>query len=354
MAKETDLKKYYKHLNLTKVKKVKNVQDELLYQIFKKPIEKDVPTIEPTFKNDTHQYDLLYLPNDDGHKYLLVGVDVGSRVCDAEPLKTKSSKAVLNALKNMYKRKILEKPYNKINVDSGSEFKGEFSKFFTDDGVDVVVALPNRHRQVALVETRNKAIGDYLLKRMVAQELKTGELSTEWIEWLPKLIKRLNKRYKVLNPGPIDSFDMTCSGKNCHLLDVGDSVRYALDRPIDVVTGKPIDSKFRSADVRYSLKPAKIVMIRFSSTNQPMYLLDGIHAYYTKDQLIPVKGLNLPPDTLQSKFNIEKIVGKKKIKGIIHFLVKWQNYDDKYNTWESKKHLIDQGMKHFIDDYERR
>ena len=356
--KQKDINQYYEDLSLVNIKRNKNVKNELLYQLFKKPKERIVPQIEPTFQDDTHQYDLLYLPHDKykgkTYKYALVGVDVGSRLCDAEPLTTKTSKEVLEAVIKMYKRNKINMPYNKINVDSGTEFKNEFAKYFINKNVNVVVGMPNRHRQVALVEARNGEIGNYLLKRMVAQELKTGEPSHEWVEWLPKLITKLNKTHEIKNPKPIDNFDIACSDKSCQLLEVGQLVRTPLDRPIDVVTGKPIDSKFRSADVKYNLQPSTIDLIKFSSINQPMYHVKGYHAFYTKDQLQVVGESNMPPSDLQSKFIVEKIISKKKIKGVVNYLIKWKDYDNSFNSYEPRQKLINEGLKHMINKYENK
>ena len=48
--------------------------------------------------NNTHQADLLYLPEDGGYKFALCVVDVASRYKEAESLKTRTSKAVVNAM----------------------------------------------------------------------------------------------------------------------------------------------------------------------------------------------------------------------------------------------------------------
>jgi hypothetical protein len=321
------------------VKNRKNIDQELVKQLFTKKTEKDTPRLQPMEKNDLHQVDLLYLPNDDGYLYLLVVVDVGSRLTDAEKLKSRDSKAVAGALDRIYKRKILSKP-SKIRCDLGVEFKGDFTKYCKENNIYISRSAPNRHRQTGLVESRNKSLGDYLLKRMVAQELRTNEPSTEWVEYYPDFIKELNKEHEIKKPYKYVEKEPTCKGDACVLLDVGDLVRYKLDRPIDVVTGKPIDKKFRSADVRYSIKPVKIEQVILNGDNPPMYQLEGLTPWYTKEQLLVANEGRLPPDSTQSKFVVDKIIDKKKIKGLIHYLVKWKGYGDDGNTWEKRAKLI--------------
>lgn len=351
MNAKDDLKQYYKTFELHKVKNRKNVENELMYQLFKKPIEKDVPVTEPEFKNHVHQYDLLFLPHDRKMKYAVVGVDVGSRLCDAEPIPNKQAQTVLNAVLKMYDRGILETPL-KVKVDFGSEFKSVFAKYMKDHGVDMVVAQPNRHRQIALVETRNQAIGNFLMKNMVLRELQTGKKNVEWVEYLPTIVKRLNKRYQVKNPHPNDKMgtQVYCKGNDCELLQEGQEVRYALDRPIDIVTGKAYDKKFRSSDVRFSLEPTKIKVVRLSAVNPPLYALEGKKAFYTKSQLLPIDGKSNIPE--EGEKEIEKIVMRKKIKNRIQFHVKFKGKAQSFNEWIPRTELI-KTHKSLVQEYEK-
>jgi hypothetical protein len=86
---------------------------------------------------------------------------IHSRKVDAEPITTKHADVVVRAFENIYKRKILERPVS-ITFYSGSEFKGETKHYFEDQDIMVRYAETNRHRQVALVETKNKFIGSTL------------------------------------------------------------------------------------------------------------------------------------------------------------------------------------------------
>jgi len=313
-----------------------------MYQLYKKPIEKDVPTTTGTFPDYEQQFDLLFLPHDrvnnKVYKYAVVGVDVGSRLCDAEPLTDKRSDNVLNAVLAMYDRGIINFPMDKIKVDDGSEFKSVFAKYFTERNIDVVVAEPNRHRSVALVEARNREIGTYLLKRMTLEELKTGVRNTEWVEYLPQIVKRLNKRYFVKDAHPNMSTEMYCKGKNCCLLQEGQKVRVALDRPINVVSGKPVDKSFRSGDIRFSIDPVKIKMVSLSPDNPPLYALEGKRAWYTIEQLLPVNEEAAISNEVVKE--VEKIVSRRKYKNRVQFLVKYKKLAKSHNEWIPRVDLV--------------
>ena len=83
-------------------------ENSLVKNLTKTPLKepnKVMPHTNAPVENATQQADLLFLPNDDGYKYCLVVVDIATRKVDAEPLKTKESKEVKQALQKIYKRR---------------------------------------------------------------------------------------------------------------------------------------------------------------------------------------------------------------------------------------------------------
>ena len=50
---------------------------------------------------------------------------------------------------------------------------------------------------------------------------------------------------------------------------------------------------------------------------------------------------------------LDRIVGKRKHKNRIEYLIKWKGFDDSDNTYESRKELLEDGLKEYIDDYEK-
>jgi len=49
-------------------------------------------------------------------------------------------------------------------------------------------------------------------------------------------------------------------------------------------------------------------------------------------------------------FTAESILGKRRRKGTIEYLVKWEGWSDKYNSWEREKHILDLSL---IEDFEK-
>ena len=305
-----DLKQFYKTFDLTKVKNIAHLQDEILYQLYKNQKE---AKIQPTFdiypRNFIHQADILYLPNDNGYKYALTVVDLGSRLTECMPMKSKSSKATAEALQKIYgkpaKSRILSKP-SRIEVDAGSEFKAEFKKYCDDNKINVRYAEPFRSRQQALAESRNGSIAKPLLRRMLAEELLTDKTCRKWVEYLPKVIEFLNERFKRTDAQikelqkqtdkllPVDKF-------NADLLEKGQKVRYKLDKPIDITTGQRLHGNFRTGDVKWS-KPTEITEVMLIPNQLPLYKVKNRTNHFTKDQLQAINPTeNLPPASIKIK-----------------------------------------------------
>ena len=178
-----------------------DAKDSLLHNLHKVP-KKDKGDNMPHFQypevGQIVQADILYMPNDKGYKYMLVVVDNGSRLIDAEPMKTHDSAATVEAFRDIFKRHNVRMPKYKIEVDAGTEFKGDTLVYFKNNGVKIRVAPTGRHRMQGLVEKANQTIGTILHKRMTAQELLTGSVSKHWVKDLPKLIVMTGAKLLIL------------------------------------------------------------------------------------------------------------------------------------------------------------
>lgn len=339
---------------------------ELIDQLFQKP-KRDKGVNAPTFKKYSpgliQQADLLFLPNDNGYKYALVVVDIGSKITDAEPLKEKSSNTVLKAFEAIYKRNLLKIPKS-IEVDNGTEFQGAVKTWFENKNVIFKVKKPYRHRQQAMVERRNQMIGKMLFKRMTEEELLTGNPSTQWTDEIKDVKKEINKKKPVKKTKT--QAQIQCEGDACTLLSEGQKVRVALEAPVDVATGKKLHGKFRDTDIRWELQPKIIKEVILQPGQPPLYLVsdkDGNtdrKQAYTKSQLLPVKQNEKAPreaairpitDKGVKKYIVERIVDKKKEKNRIFYLIKFKGY--KEPEWQPRTELI-KDIPDLIEEYEKK
>jgi hypothetical protein len=326
------MNKILKELKILRHEKENSVVKNLLKTPTKEP--RDImPHTNAPIENASHQVDLLFLPDDDGYKYLLVVVDIATRKVDAEPLKTKQAKDATKAMEKIYKRGILKTPL-RLEVDSGKEFLGEFSKYFSRM-LDVVKKIVGRHRQQSVVETKNFQIGKILNTRMLVEEINNkGVVSRSWRDIVPKVVKLLNK-YFAHNPEEIGIDDPIKTNKfSSTILPVGTKVRYQLDNPVEYVNEKKLTGKFRSGDIRWSKTVHTITSFYLRPAQPPMYQLDDdTRVAYTKYQLQVVHENEVAPSTeSQKKFTVQRLLRRytdRKTKKV-YFEVLWGD-DSKSN-----------------------
>ena len=290
-------KDFFKDLLGNKNKHQRNTYNEkLLTKLYKVP-KKDKGDSQATFHDFkpfyTEQADLLFLPMDNGYKYALVCVDCATKLCDAEPIKNKSSVTILKAIKKIWNRKIITPPKN-LEVDPGGEFKGDVKNYCNDNDIHIRISKVGRHRQQALVERKNQVIGTALTKAMVAEELSNGnKINKKWVKNLPILISVINERVKEQNIKDSKKLEDIDVHTKQSLLNEGDKVRCILEEPRNVSTdNSKLHGKFRSGDIRWDPTIRIIDHVLLKPGYPPLYLLQDIkqvdkfeNVAYTKNQL---------------------------------------------------------------------
>ncbi|GET50449.1 chromobox protein homolog 3 [Rhizophagus irregularis DAOM 181602=DAOM 197198] len=310
------LENYYKYYNLSRVP-ARILKGEEHYNLYKKPLKEkssERPRVVVWKPNATHQADLAEMPVDPkGFHYFLV-VD-------------KTANRVLNGFVKIYRRNRIKPPTHRLETDSGSEF--------TND-------------QQSYAERAIQAIQKPLLKRMVAQELKTGVTSVEWSEDFCDVVNKIDEIWQR-NPPDIPTGSPKVS-KKTELLSEGTHVRVKLDEPISVL-GNKLHGKFRTGDIRWNPNIRVIKKMILSPEQPPTYLLDGPHgrlgvsrcAYTRKELQIVPENEHPPPDSVirgqPERFVPERILRHRIRKGQDQYLVKWERYPDTEATWEPADRL---------------
>ena len=315
-----------------------------LTQLYKKGYSEreDMPKTQVFHPNIFYQADLLFMPQDKGFKYILVIADCYDSRIDAEPLKHKDAKTVLDAIKIIFNRNILQEPFI-ITFDQGTEFKGVVKQYLEKRNINVKYALTARHRQIAIVERANQKIGKILFQRMTAQELLTGEPNNMWVDDLKGLVKVLNENHKEpleteISPDPI------ITKYNAKLIPIGTRVRIKLDYPINPVDRSRLYGKFRDTDIKYSPEIHRIRHVIIKPSFPPMYLIDNDNVARTKQQLNIVPKNEQPPNIkyIRGKpdhYIINDIVDKKKIGNKYQYKVNWKGYPHSEDSFIDESQL---------------
>ena len=307
-----------------------NNESSLLKNLTRKPKKEPRNMMPHTMASKmyaTEQLDTLYLPTDGKYRYLLVIVDVASRKCDAEPMITRDTRATIKALEKIFKRGIIERP-QRLEVDAGSEFKGEFEKHFKKF-CKIFRKEVGRHRSQSVVEYKNQQIGKILNARMTAEEINNDNTSRHWVDIIPKVVKLVNEEFSY----PVEKTDMKLPIKSDkyseNILPIGTKVRILLDNPIDYVKEKRLHGKFRTGDIRWTKNIGTITRI-FLRPNQPvMYQIDNNNnVAYTKYQLQLVPKNELKPSTKgQVEHYAQEIISKRKVHGLMYYKVRFEDDD---------------------------
>ena len=280
---------------------LKNILDttpdtKIIEQLHKKPMPEkqynDLPHFTDGKPNQTCQADLLHLPEDRGYKYLLVVVDDASKICDGEPLKDRQPSNVITGFNKIWKRNIIKKPHN-IELDKGTEFRGITKQYFDNMNIGVRYAETARHRQQAIVESKNNIIGKVIFAIQNTKELETGKQNKEWVSHIKEIIHQINQmaeagQEKERKKHPLTNFPIW-TDNNKNLLKEGQAVRILLDHPIEVHNNKRLGGKFRSGDIRWTKDVHVIKDILLRPDQPPMYTVDNnTHVQYTRQQLQPI------------------------------------------------------------------
>ncbi|GET61158.1 DDE-type integrase/transposase/recombinase [Rhizophagus irregularis DAOM 181602=DAOM 197198] len=303
------LENYYKYYSLSRVP-ARILKGEEHYNLYKKPLKEkstERPMVIVWKPNATHQADLAEMPvNPKGFHYFLVVVEVAGKRVDAEPLKDKTANRVLNGFVKIYRRNHIKPPTHRLETDSGSEFTNDQVRDFFLNSLGVMMRFgePGRHKQQSYAERAIQAIQEPLLKRMVAQELKTGVTSVEWSEDFHNIVSKVNELWQR-NPPDIPTGSPKVS-KKTDLLSEGTRVRVKLDEPISVL------GVSRCAYTRKEL------------------------------QVVPINE-KPPPDSVirgqPKRFVPEQILRHRIRKSQDQYLVKWERYPDTEATWEPADRL---------------
>jgi hypothetical protein len=290
----------------------------------------------PLLEDYNFMADLLFLPlTKEKYRYCLVMVDLATDEFDIEPIKSKHSDVVLLAMKAIFKRKHLNKPFASIRTDGGAEFLKDVTKFLYNENILHKQGLPGRHTQVANVESLNRTLGRLFNGYMNSIENKTGIVYREWTDVIDKVRSGLNKIRKK-EPKAIDHIYPIPDTSKRNKYEANDMVFRRLDQPRNSLNEKLNGDKFREGDMKYDVVPRKIKQVLYYSGKVPYrYLLKGIsNVSYAEHEL------KKADDVEDEVFEVKQVLDRRFFDKEIHYKI-WF-YDEKKTEagWYGKSEMI--------------
>ena len=236
------------------------------------------------------------MPPYNKYKYLLSVVDIGNNDVDFEPIRNKTPETVLKAFMKIIERKHINKPFASITTDSGSEFKGVFSKFFRDNQILHKIQKARRHNKTANVESLNKTLGDLIMNYLNIDIKRKGSVekaSKNWIKILPLLREELNKIRDTWEEPDLsleNYYDLEAIFKKPKF-KIGDRVHLQLFKPKNILGEKLTGEKHRMGDLAFEREPREILDIYYyEGVNAHRYKLSGLEKHsFSQHELRKVK-----------------------------------------------------------------
>ena len=237
----TSIKSLYDAVKNKKItqKEVKQfIQKQESNRLFKKqPKVKNCFPIYSKNKFDILQLDIADMSSiataNKNYKYLLVAIDVYSRIAFVIPMKNKTTATVNGAVEEI----LDQTEPNTITADNGSEFiNSDFKKLLTNRGIDINYVDVGNHHALGLVDRLVRTLREKINKYMEMHN------TTNYIDVLQTIVKNYNLAYHSgIKKAPIDVKDddkdiadifmkkyMKAKEEEI-IFNIGDNVRYILN-----------------------------------------------------------------------------------------------------------------------------
>jgi transposase InsO family protein len=264
--------------------------------------------------------------HNDGFKFLLTCIDIFSKFAWAIPLKTKNSKEVLNAFRNILDSSG-RKPV-KLQSDAGTEFSNkDFQKFLKSQYIEFFTT--RSEMKASIVERFNRTIKEKMWRYFSKNN------TYRYIDILENLMKNYNhSMHRTIGTYPAN---VTLKNEN-----------EILNKAFRIKPNIPIMFKFEIGDKVRISKVKKLfekgywpnwteeyfIIENRLHRNPPVYILkdqmgeklDGVF-YEVEIQKITATDADL--------FVIEKIMKTRKTAGKTDYLVRWRGYPPKFDSWVS-------------------
>jgi len=267
---------------------------KLIQQLYKKPPkEVDFPSIPVNAPNMFHEFDILHFTNDNGYQYILSVIDVYNSKMDARPLKSKSMTPIIDALDQIYDNgQYLNRPRT-LQGDHAFNNKA-LRDWCQRHQINLKITEVNEHRQNAHVERLNQTIGTILWKLQVDVEITTKRPYTQWVNWLPQIVKEINDTKPAIVPDKVPlNQPLKLNKVNRYFFENGDKVRLSLSHP-QTIQGKPLHGNFRATDHRWSYPDEyQVVDLYLMPDQPPLYRIKNIKTDKLFNHLVPAERLQL-------------------------------------------------------------
>ena len=275
----------------------------------------------------------------DGHRYLLMVIDIFSRYAWSRPLRTKKAKDVIDAFNSILEQDGRRRP-KKLQTDLGKEFDNRhFRSFLNRQDIDLFVV--NSPFKASLVERLNKTIKEKMYKYF------TFRGSHRWIDVLPQIMEGYNgsiHRSIAMAPRDVNRENemqlwdkqqskgpqiVTRRRDEQHpTFKVGESVRISHAKRI-------FDKGYLPTWTDQVYTVARVVKTPKIETKFAGPLKYVLKDYNDNEIEGKFYGLELQKIHPPERFRVERVIRPRNRGrgGGVQYFVKWMGYGDEFNSW---------------------
>ena len=298
------------------------------------------PQVRVSGINEQWDIDLLSMANlakeNDGVQFLLCVLDVFSRKAWVKPLKNKTAKAVLDAMKEILRDTVPEK----IRSDKGSEFANRWFKTFVKDK-GIYFFTTSNPAKAGYVERFQKTLKTALYRML------RHKRTYRYIDNLDDIVANYNatphRSLGGLTPNAVTKDNEADVWAHLYLKTpkharkqrptflyrIGDMVRISF-------TKQPFRRAYQE---QYTTEVFK-VSGRFLKQGFPMYKLKDIKGRVIGGNFYQVELQKVRKDE-SSMWFIETVLKKRRRNKKVQYYVKWDGFPDEYNSWVDESDVKD-------------
>ncbi|KAH7712436.1 hypothetical protein AAVH_20240 [Aphelenchoides avenae] len=286
----------------------------------------------PTGLNTDWQADLTLFnalkDYNDGFKYILVCVDVLSRMVYAQPVREKSAAHMRPAFEAILERAGVQ-PW-KLFTDRGLEFESrEMRQFFHEKDILKFCAYTNKVQKAAVVERMNRTIKERLYKFFSQRN------TLRWLDVLQRIVYAINHSVcRMTGMRPVDVTEENAPALRRRLYEPllhapDEGTRYLEGDTVRIIKKKALFTKGLApfSDVIYTvgkvLNRRRPVVYRLKD-----HFGDYLKGYFYEKELVPTAPFN------ETTTRIRRVIQRRTDQnGRRMALVEWLNHPATYNSW---------------------
>jgi len=324
-----------KDKEITKDDLVKWLDEQYTYSLHKPYKRPSVyrKTITPGV-DDLWQADLVemreFSESNEGYNYLLCVIDCYSKYAWCIPMKTKTGLETRDAFEKIFD---IDTP-NKMHFDEGKEFYNEKVKSLLKER-NVEFYSTASDKKAAIVERFNRTLKGRMWKYFTANETR------KWIDILDKLVDDYNNSFHTtIKMTPIEARRPENTARvwnniyGAYLTAKYETPKFKEGQTVRIHKYKSVFDKGYLPNFTEEFFKIKQVQ-----KGRPIvYKLEDLNGEELKG-IFYESELSAYNENEETTYKIEKVLGKKKIKGKDYVLVKYKGWPDKFNEWLPKENI---------------